>query len=52
MQHALNLFLDNNKYLAHLFVKGIKNSYEPVLMVLKDLHQEVRFIVDSLLCVN
>ena len=27
VQHALNLFLDNNKYLAHLFVKGVKGSY-------------------------
>lgn len=26
-QHTLNLFLDNNKYLAHLLVKGVKTSY-------------------------
>ena len=26
-QHTLNLFLDNNKYLAHLLVKGIKESF-------------------------
>ena len=31
-QHTLNLFLDNNKYLAHLLVKGIKESFEPVIM--------------------
>lgn len=30
-QHTLNLFLDNNKYLAHLLVKGIKESFEHVL---------------------
>ena len=27
VQHTLNLFLDNNKYLAHLLVKGVKGTY-------------------------
>lgn len=36
VQHALNLFLDNNKYLAHLLVKGVKGSYEPVLSLIND----------------
>ena len=52
VQHALNLFLDNNKYLAHLLVKGVKGSYEPVLLMLSDLHQHIDFIVDALLCVD
>ena len=39
VQHTLNLFLDNNKYLAHLFVKGVKGSYEPVVLVLNDCQQ-------------
>ena len=30
-QHTLNLFLDNNKYLAHLLVKGIKESFDHVI---------------------
>ena len=52
VQHALNLFLDNNKYLAHLFVKGVKGSYEPVIKVLLDCQKEINFIVDALLCVD
>lgn len=52
VQHALNLFLDNNKYLAHLLVKGVKSSYDPVLMMLSDLHQSIDFIVDTLLVVD
>jgi len=52
VQHALNLFLDNNKYLAHLLVKGVKGSYDPVLLMLSDVHQHIDFIVDSLLVVD
>lgn len=52
VQHALNLFLDNNKYLAHLLVKGVKGSYEPVLALLNDCKQQMEFIVDTLLCVD
>jgi hypothetical protein len=51
-QHALNLFMDNNKYLAHLFVKGVKSTYEPVLLLLRDLREQAAFIVDALLCVD
>jgi hypothetical protein len=51
-QHALNLFLDNNKYLAHLLVKGVKGSFEPVLRILQDCREQVGFVVDSLLCVD
>ena len=52
MQHALNLFLDNNKYLAHLLVKGVKGTYEPVILLLKDCSDYMGFIVDSLFCVD
>jgi hypothetical protein len=29
-QHTLNLFIDNNKYLSHLLVKGVKNNFAPI----------------------
>jgi hypothetical protein len=47
---ALNLFLDNNKYLAHLLVKGVKGSYAPILEFLEDVHTNTQFIVLSLFC--
>jgi hypothetical protein len=52
VQHALNLFLDGNKYLAHLLVKGVKGTYEPVLNLLADCTKELAFLVDSLLCID
>lgn len=47
-QHALNLFLENNKYLAHLLVKGVKNSYLPILEFLHDVHSHAEHIVLNL----
>jgi DNA-directed RNA polymerase alpha subunit len=52
VQHTLNLFLDDNKYLAHLLVKGVKNEFEPVLLVLDDIFNHLPFIVESLFCVD
>lgn len=40
-QHALNLFLDNNKYLAHLLVKGVKGSFQPIMEFLHDVQSNV-----------
>lgn len=36
-QHTLNLFIDNNKYLSHLIVKGVKNNYQPIYDFIMDL---------------
>lgn len=47
---ALNLFLENNKYLAHLLVKGVKGSYSPILEFLQDVFSNAEFIVLSLFC--
>lgn len=52
VQHTLNLFLDDNKYLAHLLVKGVKGEFDPVLLVLADVAAHLPFIVDSLFCVD
>lgn len=51
-QHTLNLFLDNNKYLAHLLVKGVKNSYEPIFSLLNDIMENLGFIVVTLFCTD
>lgn len=51
-QHALNLFLDGNKYLAHLLVKGVKGSYDPVLNLVTEAKKELKFLVDSLFCLD
>lgn len=51
-QHTLNLFLDNNKYLAHLLVKGVKNSYEPIYALLADLASNIDYIVVTLFCTD
>lgn len=52
VQHTLNLFLDDNKYLAHLLVKGVKNEFDPILCVLDDVATHLPFIVESLFCVD
>jgi hypothetical protein len=49
-QHALNLFLENNKYLAHLLVKGVKGSYLPIMDFLHDIYSNVKYIVLNLFC--
>jgi hypothetical protein len=49
-QHALNLFLENNKYLAHLLVKGVKNSYSPIMEFLHDIYSNVDYIALKLFC--
>lgn len=51
-QHTLNLFLDNNKYLAHLLVKGVKNSYEPIFAFLSDISDNIDYIVVTLFCTD
>ena len=51
-QHSLNLFLDNNKYLAHLLVKGVKNSYDPIFALLTDIYDNLGFIVVTLFCTD
>ena len=45
VQHALNLFLDNNKFLAQLMVKGVKGSYDPVLGLLADCSNHLPWLV-------
>jgi hypothetical protein len=51
-QHTLNLFLDNNKFLAHLVVKGVKNSFEPIFAMLNDIISNMEMIVVSLFCTD
>ena len=51
-QHTLNLFLDNNKFLAHLVVKGVKNSFEPILAMLTDIISNIEMIVVNLFCTD
>ena len=52
VQHALNLFLDGNKFLAQLMVKGVKGSYDPVLGLLDDCRHHLPWLVETLFCVN
>lgn len=52
MQHTLNLFLDDNKYLAHLLVKGLKNEFDPILNMLEDITSHMSFIIDTLFCLD
>jgi hypothetical protein len=33
-------------------VKGVKGSYDPVLLMIGDIHQHIDFIVDTLLVVD
>jgi hypothetical protein len=51
-QHTLNLFLDNNKFLAHLVVKGVKNSFEPIFAMLNDIISNMEMIVVNLFCTD
>jgi hypothetical protein len=51
-QHTLNLFLDNNKFLAHLVVKGVKNSFEPIFAMLNDVISNMEMIVVNLFCTD
>jgi hypothetical protein len=51
-QHTLNLFLDNNKFLAHLVVKGVKNSFDPIHAMLADVTNNIDMIVASLFCTD
>jgi hypothetical protein len=51
-QHTLNLFLDNNKFLAHLVVKGVKNSFDPIHAMLTDVTNNIDMIVASLFCTD
>lgn len=47
-QHTLNLFLDNNKFLAHLIVKGVKNSFDPIFALFTDIANNIERIVVTL----
>ncbi len=47
-KHTLNLFLDNNKYLAHLLVKGVKGAFEPIYKFLDDIKSTLDYIVVTL----
>jgi hypothetical protein len=51
-QHTLNLFLDNNKYLAHLLVKGIKESFDHVLTFENEVLANLDFIVLNLFSID
>jgi hypothetical protein len=51
-QHTLNLFLDNNKFLSHLVVKGVKNSFDPIHAMLADVTNNIDMIVASLFCTD
>jgi hypothetical protein len=51
-QHTLNLFLDNNKYLAHLLVKGIKESFDHVLTFQNEILANLEFIVLNLFSID
>lgn len=46
------MFLDNNKYLAHLLVKGVKGSYDPIFAFLNDIEENIEYIVVTLFCVD
>lgn len=48
LEQSLNFFKDNNKYFAHLLVKGIKNNFEPIISFIDDLIENVGFIVKNL----
>jgi hypothetical protein len=52
VQHTLNLFLDDNKYLAHLLVKGVKNEFDPIFNLLDDIASHLGFIIDTLFCLD
>ena len=51
-QHTLNLFIDNNKYLSHLLVKGVKNNYQPIHEFLNDIKINSDYLVSHLFCVD
>lgn len=51
-QHTLNLFLDNNKYLSHLLVKGVKNNFQPIYDFLNEIKSNLDFLVSQIFCLD
>ena len=51
-KQSIALLSDNNKYLAHLLVKGVKNSYEPIYALFTDLSNNIGYIVVTLFCTD
>lgn len=38
--------------MAHLLVKGVKNSYDPIHALFSDISQNIDFIIVTLFCVD
>lgn len=51
-QHTLNLFIDNNKYLSHLLVKGVKNNFNLIHDFLREIKINLDYLVSHIFCVD
>jgi hypothetical protein len=47
-KQAIALLSDNNKYLAHVFVKGVKGEFGEIETLLEHWQRKVEMIVDRM----
>ena len=47
-KQAVALLSDNNKYLAHVLVKGVKGQYTEIEELLQKFYSEVDYIVEKM----
>lgn len=47
-KQAIALLSDNNKYLAHIFVKGVKNEFTEIEQLMEKWFKRIDFIVQKM----
>lgn len=48
-QQAITLLEDNNKYLAHIFVKGVKGEFGQIEELMERWYRKIDFIIQKMI---